>query len=182
MTSITSIHPILVGASIILKPITLIHVTPSYLAWLHDDEVMEGIATTGYTLENLREYVQARQDKREVAFYAIHAAQTDEHIGNIKLDFHDAKANVSELGLLIGNKNYWGKGVGKEACKMLLKYAFDTLQIRKIYLAVYEPNIAAKKLYENLGFKLEGTLRKHISIKGQNFDKYLMGIFKEELL
>ena len=67
---------------------------------------------------------------------------------NIKLDFHDAISNVSELGVLIGNKNYWGKGV-KEACNLVLDYGFNVLKLRKIFLAVFENNVAAIKLYKS---------------------------------
>lgn len=141
---------------------------------------MEGIATTGYTLENLSEYVKIRVSDPLVAFFAICDKNNGKHIGNIKLDFHDKKANVSELGLLIGNKDYWGKGIGSEACRLMMRYGFETMNLRKIYLAVYESNPYAKKLYEKLGFQLEGTLRKHVAVKGAYYDKYLMGIFKEE--
>lgn len=170
----------LMGEQVYLRPVTLNDVTPAYLAWLHDDEVMAGIATSGYTLENLQEYVAARINKPSVCFFAICDQANHHHIGNVKLDFHDEKANVSELGLLIGDKRYWGKGIGYEACKLLIQYGFEEKHLRKIYLAVYENNPAAKKLYEKLGFVLEGTLRKHVAVKGQYYDKYLMGIFKGE--
>ncbi len=173
-------HPVLKGEKILLRPLQLSDVNENYLSWLHDDEVMDGIATSGYTLENLKKYVLDRINDEHVAFFAICDNNTNEHLGNIKIDFHDKKANVSELGLLIGNKNYWGKGVGAEACRLIIEYGFNVMQLRKIYLAVYEQNINAKKLYEKLGFKLEGTLRKHIYARENYYDKYLMGIFKEE--
>jgi RimJ/RimL family protein N-acetyltransferase len=171
---------ILKGEKIFLRPINLDDVNSKYLSWLHDDQVMQGIATSGYTLENLAVYVSERISKPDVAFFAICDLGSNEHIGNIKIDFHDPKANVSELGLLIGNKNYWGRGVGSEACRLALTYGFNTMALRKIYLAVYENNQTAKRLYEKLGFKLEGTLRKHVIANGELYDKYLMGIFKNE--
>ena len=173
---------ILKGNTIYLRPITLQDVNDNYLSWLYDVEVMSGIATSGYTLDNLKVYVEERINKSSVAFFAICSNGTNEHIGNVKIDFHDAKANVSELGLLIGNKSYWGKGIGFEACQLAIDYGFNKMQLRKIYLAVYENNLNAKKLYEKLGFKLEGTLRKHILANGELCDKYLMGIFKEEFI
>ena len=172
---------VLKADKIYLRPITLNDVNATYLSWLHDNEVMQGIATSGYTLDNLKAYVEERLLNPKVAFFAICSCDTNEHIGNIKIDFHDSKANVSELGLLIGNKNYWGKGVGYEACKLAIMFGFNTMDLRKLYLAVYENNLNAKKLYEKIGFKLEGTLRKHVMADGKLCDKYLMGIFKEEL-
>lgn len=165
---------------IYLRPITSEDVNSVYLAWLQDSEVMQGIASSGYTLDKLKEYVNERLFNTDIAFFAICSNETKEHIGNVKIDFHDKNANVSELGLLIGNKNYWGKGVGYEACRLAIDYGFNTMHLRKIYLAVYENNLNAKKLYEKLGFKLEGTLRKHVMANGVLCDKYLMGIFKDE--
>jgi [ribosomal protein S5]-alanine N-acetyltransferase len=166
--------------NIYLRLLTLSDVNENYLSWLQDDEVMAGIATTGYTLDNLKAYVESRIQNPSTVFLAICDRESNKHIGNVKLDFYDEKANVSELGLLIGDKNYWGKGIGFEACRLIMTYGFNEKKLRKIYLAVYENNPLAKKLYEKLGFVLEGTLRKHVAVKGQYFDKYLMGIFKEE--
>lgn len=171
---------VLSGEKIYLRYITLNDVNQNYLSWLNDEDVMAGIATSGYTLENLKIYVEERLKNKTAAFFAICDVSSDKHVGNVKLDFHDSKANVSELGLLIGDKNYWGKGIGYEACYLAIAYGFNTQLLRKIYLAVYENNPVAKKLYERLGFKLEGTLRKHIAHNGIYYDKYLMGIFKEE--
>jgi [ribosomal protein S5]-alanine N-acetyltransferase len=171
---------ILKAEQIFLRPITFNDVNENYLAWLNDPDVMQGIATSGYTLENLKTYVSERLSNPNVVFFAICSNDTQEHIGNVKIDFHDKNSNVSELGLLIGNKSYWGKGVGYEACKLAMQYGFSQIKLRKIFLAVYENNPNAKKLYEKLGFKLEGTLRKHVAVNGVFYDKYLMGIFKDE--
>jgi ribosomal-protein-alanine N-acetyltransferase len=171
---------ILQGNTIHLKPLSINEVNTTYLSWLQDPEVMTGIETSGYTLENLKQYVTVQLGNSNVHFFAIWSNDTNQHIGNIKFEIVDRKAKVSDLGLLIGNKNYWGKGVGSEACKLGITYLFEQLGLRKIYLAVYENNPSAKKLYENAGFKLEGTLRKHVLVNNEYYDKYLMGLFKEE--
>lgn len=168
------------GPGITLKPITLQEVNGTYLSWLHDNDVMQGLATSGYTLESLRDYVSSRIGKPSVAFFAIWANDSGEHIGNIKLEVQDASAGVADLGLLIGNKNYWGKGIATAACRLAIRYGFETMKLRKIYLAVYENNPNARRLYEKLGFRLEGTLRKHVLVNGIYYDKHLMGIFPEE--
>ena len=172
--------PIISGNLIVLRPIQMAHVSTTYLSWLQDAEVMQGIASSGYTLENLREYVFEKIAQPGTCFYAIHSKEDEAHIGNVKLDFFDEKANVSELGLLIGDKKFWGKGIGYEACKLLIDFGFKILKRRKIYLAVYESNPAAKKLYDKLGFVLEGTLRKHVQVNGNYYDKYIMGLFENE--
>lgn len=171
---------ILSSINIYLRPICIDDVNESYLEWLNNPVINEGLATKNYTFNKLREYVNLKIKDPLCHFFAIVTNNGNKHIGNIKLDFYDKDANLYELGIMIGDKNYWNKGIGYEACFLMLNYAFDTLNVRKVWLAVYENNPHAKKLYEKLGFVLEGCLRKHICVKGVYYDKYLMGIFREE--
>ena len=170
------------GDRIYLRYIKLTDVNDNYLSWLNDDEVMKGIVTSGYNLQNLQSYVRNKINLKHTHFFAIVLKSNNLHIGNIKLDFHDSKANLSEMGILIGDKNYWGKGIAKEACDLILNYGFKKLKLRKIFLAVFENNISALNLYKSLGFKTEGKLIKHVEVKGTLYDKYLMGIFSKDFL
>ena len=170
------------GNTIYLRNINLNDVNKEYLSWLNDDEVMKGIVSSGYHLTNLKSYVIDKISNENTYFFAIILKSNNKHIGNIKLDFHDSKANVSELGILIGNKNYWGKGIAKEACSLMINYGFNNLKLRKIFLAVFETNIAAIRLYKSLGFQIEGKLIKHVYVDGILYDKYLMSIFSDDYL
>jgi ribosomal-protein-alanine N-acetyltransferase len=171
------------GNQIYLRAITMNDVTETYLSWLNDEETTRGLASGVFpsTIEELRRFVESVVSNRGVVMFAICDKQNNEHIGNIKLDNFDWVSRTCELGLLIGNKNYWCKGIGYEVCKLALDYAFTDLNIRKVSLAVYENNPAAIKLYEKLGFQKEGQLRSHIFEGGKYFDKLYMGIFREEL-
>ena len=171
---------ILEGDRIYLRYIKLSDVNDNYLSWLNDDEVMKGIVTSGYNLQKLQSYVRGKINSTHTHFFAIVLKLNNVHIGNIKLDFHDSKSNLSEMGVLIGDKNYWGKGIAKEACNLILNYGFKKLELRKIFLAVFENNVSAIKLYSSLGFKIEGKLIKHVEVNGTLYDKYLMGIFSND--
>jgi [ribosomal protein S5]-alanine N-acetyltransferase len=175
-------HTVLEGNIVYLRYIKLSDVNDNYLSWLNDDQVMKGILSSGYNLEKLKSYVIEKINSRHTHFFAIITKSSNLHIGNIKLDFHDSKSNLSELGVLIGNKDYWGKGIAKEACSLVLDYGFKKLNLRKIFLAVFESNIHAIKLYESLGFKTEGKLKKHVCVQGVLYDKYFMGIFSKDYL
>ena len=169
------------GSQIYLRPLKLSDVNQNYLTWLSDPEVMNGIATSNYDKSSLETYVKDKISNENIYFLAIVFKENDLHIGNIKFDFYDVKSNVTELGVLIGNKQYWGRGLAKEACQLMINFAFSTLHYRKISLAVYENNIAAFNLYKSLGFKEEGRLIKHVSVNGKYYDKFLMGMFNEKL-
>ena len=171
------------GERIYLRAITADDATDEYLSWLNDEETTRGLASGIFpsTRADLQSFVEKVQSNRNVVMFAICDKSTNTHIGNIKLDNFDWIARTCELGLLIGNKNYWGKGIGFEVCRLTIQYAFTDLNFRKILLAVYENNPAAIHLYKKLGFVEEGRLRKQIFEGGEYYDKFYMGIFPEEL-
>ena len=84
------------------------------------------------------------------------------------------------LGIAIFDKSFWNKGIGTEATMLMIKYAFEYLNLHKILLEVYEYNKRAIRVYEKLGFKREGVLRKNHYLKGKYHDVIVMGILQEE--
>ncbi len=101
-------------------------------------------------------------------------------IGNIGLLAIDWISRKSEFGIMIGNKNYWNKGLGTEAIKVFLNYCFNTINLNCVRLSVYSYNIKAKQLYEKMGFKYEGKLREAIYKFGEYHDEIKMSILKSE--
>lgn len=77
---------------------------------------------------------------------------------------------------------FQSKGTGTMATRALCKYGFETLGLNKIYLVTNESNIPAQKVYEKVGFKLEGRLRAETLVAGQIEDRLYYGLFKDELL
>lgn len=173
----------LVGDRVFLRGIQTEDATDAYLSWLNDPEITKGLVSGTHptTRRELHEYIDAAVRNPNTVMFAVCDREEDLHIGNIKIDSFDWSSRVAELGILIGDQRYWGKGIGSEACQLVLRYAFDTLNLRKVELCVFSNNPAAMKLYEKLGFKLEGTLRQHVFRNGSYWDKHYMGIFKEEL-
>lgn len=165
---------------VILKPLKVQDVSDEYLNWLNSPEISFGLSRRNYTMKELIDYVKEKTKDPHCVFFAILDKKTNQHIGNIKLDNFDKETNLMDLGILIGNKNFWGKGYGKSACILMIDYGFNVMNLRKIWLAVYENNPAARILYEKLGFVTEGILRKHVYFNGSFYDKYIMGIFKDE--
>jgi [ribosomal protein S5]-alanine N-acetyltransferase len=172
------------GERIYLRPITLEDVTERYLNWLNNPETTKGLATSpgAHTMQSLRDFVSRAIQDSGTQMFTIRDTENDLHIGNIKLDRFDQAAGTCELGLLIGDQAYWGRGIGKEACKLAIAFAFDDLKMRKVLLSVYDNNPAAIKLYHGLGFVLEGSLRKHVFEGGQYHDKRFMGLFENEFI
>ncbi len=173
----------LTGEKVYLRAISMDDATSEYLGWINDEETTKGLVTGTFpsNMDDLKSYLSQVSNDAKTVMFAICLNETHRHVGNIKLDNFDWISRTAELGVLLGAKDTWGKGIGTESCRLLLHYAFDQLNLRKVSLTVYENNPGALHLYEKIGFHTEGRLRKHIFADGAYLDKLWMGIFKDEL-
>lgn len=165
---------------LILKPADLSLVSQNYLSWLKDYDVTKYMESPqDISMDALKKYVN---DKivSNTYFWFIFSVETNQNIGNIKLEPINNYHRTGTLGIMIGDKNYWNKGFGKEAIKTLLDYSFQELNLRKINLGVVLDNLYAVKLYKKLGFKIEGRLTKQGYYAGKLCDTLLMAIFRED--
>ena len=78
------------------------------------------------------------------------------------------------MGILIGNKNYWGRGIATEATTLISEYAFDRLKLKEINLGVISENMPAIRVYEKCGFERCGVNKKKVDHNGVLFDQILM--------
>ena len=98
-------------------------------------------------------------------------------IGLLGIDYKNSKA---EYYIAMGEPNYKGKGIAKEASQLVLKYGFETLGLNRIYLLTETKNYVAQILFERLGFKKEGCLRNDIFSHGRFADRFAYGMLKED--
>jgi diamine N-acetyltransferase len=95
------------------------------------------------------------------------------------LDF-DCEQRKAELRKIIGDSTQRGRGFGKEASALWIRYGLTTLGLKKIYLNTLETNIRNVHLNEELGFRVEGILRNEVFIDGQYRDVLRMGLWLDE--
>ena len=101
-------------------------------------------------------------------------------VGTIGLLSIDSKNSKAEYYIAMGEVKYKGKGIAKEASRLLLHYAFDSLGLNRVYLFTEVRNIAAQKLFERVGFKQEGVIRQDILSHGKFVDRFAYGLLREE--
>jgi RimJ/RimL family protein N-acetyltransferase len=87
---------------------------------------------------------------------------------------------VAWLGIGIGDREQWGKGYGREAMELVLRYGFHELNLHRIQLTVFEYNERAIALYEKLGFRREGVYREFMQRDGKRYDMLLYGLLRRE--
>lgn len=105
---------------------------------------------------------------------------TEKPIGYAGLYEINSIARKAEYRILIGDRNFWGRGLGTEITELLTYYGFDYLNLHRIYLGFTADNIAAKRAYEKAGFKHEGILKDDIYRNSRYYDSVRMAILRDE--
>jgi RimJ/RimL family protein N-acetyltransferase len=83
-----------------------------------------------------------------------------EHIGNcMYYDVNEARGEA-ELGIMVGDRRYWGKSYGTDAVRTLLRYMFTTTKLKRVYLHTLDWNIRAQKSFQKAGFSPVGPVRR----------------------
>ena len=135
--------------------------------------------TRSWSRSDLLKWVDFHRGAPDEAFFVI-ADDKNRAVGHVALYKIDRRIGSAEFGILLGDKQIWGKGIGTQFTRFMIEYGFDELNLRRIYLEVLETNSRAKRLYEKLGFVVEGRLREHQYKNGRHVDVFFMGLFPDE--
>ena len=135
------------------------------------------------SVKKFTEFIQKDQEKDPPAdFFAIRTLVDDRLVGCAGLDGDAFPNGDAFVGIGIGEREFWGKGYGTDAMKVILRFGFQELNLRRISLDTFEYNPRAIRSYENVGFVHEGRARKFLLREGRRWDMLFMGILREEWL
>ena len=112
--------------------------------------------------------------------FAIRTLAEDRFIGEVGLWVDGWAHEHAWLGIHIGERDYWGKGYGTDAIRLILRYGFTELGLRRVSLSVLATNARAIRAYEKVGFVVEGRTRHTTRYDGRWLDDVFMGILREE--
>ncbi|KKN42515.1 hypothetical protein LCGC14_0712380 [marine sediment metagenome] len=145
---------LLEGQRIYLRILTVNDASEKYCSWINDSDVNKFLESKKITIEELQEYIENKYNNLNCIFLGIFLKNNNVHIGNVKLEPIDFKEKKATLGILIGEKNCWGKGYATEALKMLISYSFNKINLKEIDLGVKKKNVGALKSYNKAGFEI----------------------------
>lgn len=107
-----------------------------------------------------------------------------ELIGSVGFNFIDRRRRNAGLGLMIGDKSFWGRGIGTEAVRLAINYGFahrnPLMKIHKIKAGFLKPNHASRRIQEKLGFKRVGCEKEEIFHDGQWHDMILTELMRSD--
>lgn len=166
------VQPFLRGSIVDLRPLQLSDLEGDYINWLNDPEVCayNSHHVFPYNKELGVEYISNVQDQRKNLVLAIVAKDSGKHIGNISLQHIDSVSRNAEYAILVGNKDYWGKGVAKEASRLIIEHGFKALNLHRIYCGTSSNNVPMQRLAASLGMNEEGRRKEAMYKNGEYVD------------
>jgi len=174
-------NEIINGANYTLKPFISAEISDKYIGWLNDHEVNKylEVRRKTQTKESVKEYIDSFYDGDEKYLWGIYTKK-GKHIGtvNISIDIYN---NTAELGLMIGDKSYWGQSASDEAIIMVTNFAFNALKLNRITGGCYAENIGMIFTFKKLGYRREAILKESLLKEdGQYIDSYKWAILARE--
>jgi len=159
---------------------------PRFVEWLNDPEVIQGLLfylpMSLTEEEGWYENMLKRPPAEHPMVIEIHEGNEWVMIGNCGVHNVDWRCRSSEVGIVIGEKRFWNHGYGTQAMQLLLQHCFDTLNLNRVALDVYENNPRAIRSYEKAGFRQEGRKRQAMYKDGKYLDILSMSILRHEWL
>jgi RimJ/RimL family protein N-acetyltransferase len=156
---------------------------PRYVEWLNDWEVRRFLAPTlphPLTMQDEEEWFNRQRGDQDSRIFAILTRAEGKLIGNCGLHNIDRINRHAIFGIFIGDKSYWGKGYGTDATRTLLRHAFEEAGLHRVELQVFSFNPRAMRVYEKVGFRLEGTRKQALFREGTWHDEHIMAILCDE--
>jgi len=170
--------------NIYLRNVCLKDVNDSYYQWLNDPQVNQFLETrfVVQSKAKIAEFVTSKDGNANEILLAICDKEHDLHIGNIKLGPINWYHRRAEISLLIGNKDYWGKGIATQAIELISLFAFQTLNLNKLMAGAYKNNIGSIKAFQKCGYKIEGEVEDYVLVNNQGVALIKLGITAKQLL
>lgn len=170
----------LTGKKIYLRGLEENDLSGDYFQWFNDIETCRynSHATFPNTEKRMREYFNYIQSAKDIVVFAIIEKKSDKHVGNISLQNIDWISRNAEMAFII-NAKYGGKGYGYEAGTLVINYAFERLNLIRVYCGTSEKNIPMQRLAEKLNMKKEGVRHKAMYKMGQYVDIYEYGMLRK---
>lgn len=180
---------LLVGEKVRLAELDPEQIARAFNRWGRDSEyirLLDNDAARRYTVPSTQKWIEKDQETAvnenpyESFFFQLRSLEDDRHVGFVGLGGINWTMGDAWVGIAIGERADWGQGFGTDAMRLIVRYGFGELNLRRITLGVFEYNPRAIRSYEKAGFTVEGRWRKALQRDGRRYDELIMGILREE--
>ena len=163
------------GARVALGPLRK-DLLPLYVRWRNDFAVQRtfGDVPRPVTSEQRQRWLEEEERAGSAHWFTIYQLDPFRPIGTTDLFAIDQRYGVAQFGMLIGEADARGLGLGTEVVTLMLDYAFTALGLHNVMLTVSEYNVAGRRAYERAGFREFGRRREADMIAGRRYDEVYM--------
>ena len=149
------------------------HLTSQYVGWLNDPEVVQFSEQrhTKHTIKSCTSYFnqQKESDNLFLALEFKNPNKTIQHLGNISV-FIDRENAYGDISIIIGEKEFWGKGYAYKAIKGILPYLFEKEKLNLISCGTVSCNLGMTRVMEKLGMTPKMTFPDRFVINNKTYD------------
>jgi [ribosomal protein S5]-alanine N-acetyltransferase len=175
---------------IFIQEISVEDIDDQVMSWFKDEELMRFYTSSKkeITKNDLIASIEAGRKDENLITFGLFTKENNRLIGTLKLGPVHKIHKTSDLVILIGDRNYLGKGLAVEAIQLGNKVAFEKFDIRRLQGGMYVSNIPSIKAYTRAGWIIEGRLKGYYQVDGHNEDRILVSCLnpkyftKEEIL
>lgn len=156
---------------------------PTFASWYEDagfSRLLDAVPAAPKSPEQWEKWLKKTEEDKASYVFAIRRAESEELLGYLELDGILWNHQHCWIGIGLGERENWGRGYGREAMELALKFAFHELNLHRVQLSVFSYNQQAINLYKKLGFVQEGVFREHLQRDGQRYDMLLFGLLRRE--
>lgn len=160
------------GKNIFLRPLEKSDLDGNYRFWFNDKTVTQ-FTTHGrfpHLYDNNVTYFDEMKNSNNLLVLAIVDKKSKKHVGNVALSSINWIDRNAEIGIVIGEKEAWGKGFAKEAWSMLIEHGFKSLNLHRIYCGTHKDNIGMQKVAIAVGMTEDGRFKDNIFKNGKYHD------------
>jgi len=175
-------HPFLVGDKVNLRGLELDDLESNYFQWFNkrSTDIYTHHALYPNSPEKMKEFYEKALRHQDLLVLAIIDKENDRHVGNVSLQNIEWINRRAEFAIIIGEKDYTGKGIATDAGRLIINYGFDRFNLNSIWLGVHAENRAAVAAYKKMGFIEEGRMRERFIRNDRCSDQILMSILRKE--
>lgn len=155
---------------------------PIWHAWFNSpivtDQLNKGMFPN--TPSKQEEFFRKVYSSSTDVLFGIDDVENDVLVGVVGIHQIDWVHRKGDISIVIGNPEYWGKGVASVAISLTVRHAFEKLNLRRLAAGMWGNNAGSRRCFEKNGFRLEGTFRKSFFYKNEYVDELRYGLLRDE--
>lgn len=169
---------------LMFRALTPDDVSARYVEWLNDPEINRYLEVRfkPQTIATCKQFVESTNVDSANYLFGIFNKTNNSHIGNIKLWIFDKNHCSAELGVVIGEKEYWGKGYATEAIKSITQWGFSSTGLKRIEAGCYDSNMGSLRAFLKAGYTVEGFKRSCVESEGVRVGCFSLAMIQSDVL